>query len=112
MTTTIFVYGTLLKGLSRNSVLKDSEFLGLALCKGTLLDLGSFPGMISGQKDVVIGEVYKLSDYKTLETLDKIEGYNENNKLDSLYTRENVQVPKREHLDNAWVVFVLQTYQS
>jgi gamma-glutamylcyclotransferase (GGCT)/AIG2-like uncharacterized protein YtfP len=92
MTTTIFVYGTLLKGLSRNSVLKDSEFLGLALCKGTLLDLGSFPGMISGQKDVVIGEVYKLSDYKTLETLDKIEGYNENNKLDSLYTRENVQV--------------------
>lgn len=91
MNKTIFVYGTLLKGLSRNSVLKDSEFLGLAYCQGTLINLGSFPGLITGE-DNVIGELYKLSDNKILEILDQIEGFNKDDKSASMYLRENMRV--------------------
>jgi gamma-glutamylcyclotransferase (GGCT)/AIG2-like uncharacterized protein YtfP len=43
----LFVYGTLKRGGSRHSLLKDCPFLGHALAKGfALYDLGAYPGMV------------------------------------------------------------------
>ncbi len=83
----IFVYGTLCRGLFRNEVLKESEYLGIAYCKGTLKDIGDFPGLIDGE-DMVIGEAYRLESSSVLDRLDQIEGYFENNEADSLYLRK------------------------
>ena len=46
MSNLIFVYGTLRWSESRNSVLSDSEYLGLfqSCPEYTMVDLGSFPG--------------------------------------------------------------------
>ena len=89
---TIFVYGTLLRGLERASALDSSKFLGPALIKARLFDLGSYPGIAEGNDDV-IGEVYEV-DEEVLGTLDAIEGYNEESPESSLYIRRPVTARK------------------
>jgi gamma-glutamylcyclotransferase len=96
----LFVYGTLCKGLSRNEVLKESEYLGFALCKGVLKDVGSFPAFINGDKDV-IGEVYRIDPDIVLPILDRIEGYSKNNEAGSLYLR--LDLPVRLLSTGKWV---------
>ena len=87
----LFVYGTLCRGLSRNDVLKKSEYLGFALCNGILKDVGSFPAFINGDKDV-IGEVYRIDPDIVLPILDRIEGYSKNDESGSLYLRRKLSV--------------------
>ena len=82
----IFVYGTFCKGLSRNSVLKDAKHLGIASCKGNLIDIGSYPALIQGDGKV-IGEIYQIDPDVILQRLDEIEGYNEHNEIGSYYVR-------------------------
>ena len=82
----IFVYGTLLKGLERNAALTSSKYLGPALIKARLFDLGSYPGIAEGNADVV-GEIYEV-DEQTLNNLDAIEGYSESAPESSLYLRK------------------------
>ena len=52
MSNLIFVYGTLRWSESRNSVLSDSEYLGLfqSCPEYTMVDLGSFPGIFKQGK--------------------------------------------------------------
>lgn len=70
----IFVYGTLKRGYHNNDLLGDSQLLGNyeTLPRWGLISLGSFPGMLPGNK-AVKGEVYVVDD-ETLERLDLLEG--------------------------------------
>lgn len=86
---TIFVYGTLLRGLGLHDALAQSDYLGLATIRGQLVDLGYYPGLISGN-DAVVGEVYRV-DSSTLQQLDHIEGYNPQNHANSHYLRQHTR---------------------
>jgi len=74
-TTTIFVYGTLLRGERNHSKLSGARFLGeVATSAGfELRDLESFPGMVKGTGSVQ-GELYVVSQ-EVLPVLDALEGH-------------------------------------
>ena len=86
----VFVYGTLLKGMSRSHSLNTSKFEGLGMIKDRLYDLGSYPGIVESNNSV-FGEIYDV-DSTTLLALDHIEGYDENYSERSLYIRREVDV--------------------
>lgn len=71
----IFVYGTLRKGQRANDMLSRCEFVGEATMSGSLLDLGSYPGMVEDMPGTVKGELYELKDDATISLLDRYEGY-------------------------------------
>jgi len=72
----LFVYGTLKKGFSRNTILKDSSFIGDATTKPsfTMIDLTYFPGILEIGNTSIYGELYEVSD-DTLQYCDVIEGH-------------------------------------
>jgi len=72
----LFVYGTLMRGMSNNDLLADSKFIAEATAEHVkLIDLGYFPGMIEGGSyDEVTGELWEVSE-ETLEQLDVLEGH-------------------------------------
>ncbi len=86
----LFVYGTLLKGLERNSLLAESEYIGQSTIQASLYDCGSFPGIKQGD-NIVHGELYEI-DENTLLVLDQVEGYLENNWDVSLFIRREIPV--------------------
>jgi len=89
----IFVYGTLLKGQKRESVLANSKYIGPAIMnQAEMFDLGAYPGITKGN-GIVIGELYDITE-KTMQIIDRIEGYNENNLADSLFIRKEVEACK------------------
>jgi gamma-glutamylcyclotransferase (GGCT)/AIG2-like uncharacterized protein YtfP len=72
----LFTYGTLMRGYGLHRLLASgAEPLGAGSVRGTLLDLGDFPGLVDGAGRV-IGEVYRLDDPELLAVLDRAEGYN------------------------------------
>jgi gamma-glutamylaminecyclotransferase len=75
----VFVYGTLRKGFWNHHLLKDSKYLGTFRedIKMDMVDLGAFPGLVPYNGDFsfyVTVEAYEI-DNKTLERLDRLEGY-------------------------------------
>ena len=100
MKTLLFVYGTLCRGLPRNHVLSDCEYLGPALTQGTLTDLGQYPAMTPGD-GTVIGEVYHINGEDTLARLDEIEGFKEDIINESLYERQ--KQPVRLFSTGEWI---------
>jgi len=72
----IFLYGTLRRGGSRD-VLKFYEgaaFVSVARLRGTLYDLGNYPGLIlDDEADFVIGELFDVT-VQALAGLDEWEG--------------------------------------
>ena len=80
----VFVYGTLRKEEGLNHILEDSNFLGTTTVKGTLIDLGAYPGLILTNTQEITGEVYEV-DESTLDRLDQVEG------CPHLYRREALQ---------------------
>lgn len=87
---TLFVYGTLLRGLSRAQVLRSARFLGPGLAEGRIFDLGEYPGLVSGKGEVV-GELWHV-DTDTLRRLDRIEDYDPRDPSGSLYRRIGTRV--------------------
>lgn len=88
----IFVYGTLMRGECRFSVLAKHglKCILLAETPGRLLDLGSFPGMLApnAADQWVQGEFVRLRDIgSALKQLDAIEGFRGFGQPDSLYRR-------------------------
>lgn len=81
----VFVYGTLLRGMSRAHAMDEARFLGLGEIAGCLYDLGSYPGLVEG-KGRIMGELYDV-DEVTLESLDRIEGFKTDEPAFSLYIR-------------------------
>lgn len=87
----LFVYGTLLRGLSRAQVLHGARFLGPALVEGQLFDLGRYPGLRPG-RGLVVGEIWDV-DAATLRRIDRIEDFDPSDPSGSLYQR--VEIPAR-----------------
>jgi gamma-glutamylcyclotransferase (GGCT)/AIG2-like uncharacterized protein YtfP len=83
----VFVYGTLRRG-SAGAMPKrfpKSKFIADAKVKGSLYDLGSFPGLLLNDRDaLVIGEVYEV-DSETLNDLDDFEASSD-------YLRKQIEI--------------------
>jgi gamma-glutamylcyclotransferase (GGCT)/AIG2-like uncharacterized protein YtfP len=79
------VYGTLKRGNGNHYLLKNSEFLGRGKVLGTLYDMG-LPGYKREGSYTVHGELFRVND-ETLQRLDRLEGYREQNPSTSLYNR-------------------------
>lgn len=94
----LFVYGTLKKQHSRNHVLGAAEFLGeiKTIPKYTMINLGSFPGVLEYGNDVLSGELYIVEE-NLLELCDLIEGH------PNFYTRKPIFLEKNT---NAWAYFL------
>lgn len=79
LVTGLFVYGTLLRGGSRHGELDrcgGASSTVPATSTGTLLDCGSFPGMVPGGEGTVHGELIDLRDLSlALTHLDGVEGF-------------------------------------
>jgi gamma-glutamylcyclotransferase (GGCT)/AIG2-like uncharacterized protein YtfP len=93
--TSVFVYGTLLRGECNHRCLRGADFLGETRTKPEyeLVDLGPYPAMIVNGKTSVVGEVYKV-DVETLHRLDMLEG------CPGYYRRDEIE------LDNGGTAFV------
>lgn len=73
----ISVFGSLRKNLHNNYILDNAEYLGITKTAPifTMLDFGSYPGLLhTGNTEVEI-EVYKVMDDITWKRLDMLEGY-------------------------------------
>jgi len=102
------VYGSLRKGHGLSDLPEElSDLLvdgGACEIKGTLYDLGDYPGLRPG-KSTVVGELYKVSDRdkdnRAFRLMDEYERYHAANKRDSLYLRQLVRL---QHPDiDAWL---------
>jgi len=87
MTELVFVYGTLKKGYGNHRVMEKAGGVLVEPEARTepyysMVNLGSFPGVVAHGKTAIKGEVYKVEE---LQWLDYLEGY------PSFYNR--VQVP-------------------
>jgi gamma-glutamylcyclotransferase (GGCT)/AIG2-like uncharacterized protein YtfP len=83
----VFVYGTLRRGGagSMSNRFPDSKFIAEAVVKGSLYDLGAYPGLLLTESNsTVTGEVYEVDD-ETLKRLDDFEAT-------SNYLRKQVDV--------------------
>ena len=52
-----------------------ATYVGAGRVRGTLLDLGAYPGLVAG-RGAVSGEVYRLDAPELLPDVDREEGYN------------------------------------
>ena len=74
--------------MCRAQLLARREFLGPAIIKARLYDLGDYPG-IKNEPGEVVGELYSVSK-ETLRQLDKVEGY-EKGDQNCLFVRATVE---------------------
>lgn len=96
----VFVYGSLKQGFHNFRLLHDAPFIGVDKTKGTLLDLGSFPGLLAEGQTTIHGEVYEV-DGRSLARLDRLEGHPDFYKRE-FHTLESGQ--------QAWVYFINEGY--
>ena len=99
--TSIFVYGTLRTGealadvIARHDPLEEGKGVVRGTVRGTLLDLGEYPGLVleGGPTSRVRGEVFTFLDLEpVLEELDAIEEFHGYGREGSLYRRAIVRV--------------------
>jgi gamma-glutamylcyclotransferase (GGCT)/AIG2-like uncharacterized protein YtfP len=93
----VFVYGTLRRGCTRAMSIRfpKSQFIAHAKVRGSLYDLGAFPGLILEQSNsLVTGEVYEVDD-EILNELDNFEA-------SSNYRRKQVEVSIGTHRRMCW----------
>ena len=94
----VFVYGTLRRGCAGAMSIRfpKSKFIADAKVKGSLYDLGAYPGLLLNESDsLVIGEVYEVND-ETLTNLDDFEA-------SSHYWRKQVQISFGTNRRRCWV---------
>ncbi len=86
-TTRIFTYGTLMTGQPNHRLLARAKWIGSARTEPRfdLVDLGPFPGLMSGGTTSVLGEIYEV-DRETLAALDRLEGH------PSFYERKTIRL--------------------
>ncbi len=98
MNNKLFVYGTLMNDVESNIArfLRDnSQFLGIGYAKGTLYDLGFYPGFVPNEKldSRVTGHVFELKNAaQTLPVLDKYEAVGEQFSNYEEYVRQEVAI--------------------
>ena len=89
----LFVYGTLREKGSNGWRMKSAPLIGEGWVYGILLDIGSFPGLILGGTEKVIGEVRQIQ-VRDLPALDAYE--------DDAYRRIRLQVKLPDRTLEAW----------
>lgn len=85
----LFVYGSLLRGMSLSSYMEGTKFLGPAYVKADLFYLGFYPGIIKGNQ-IVFGELYEVNE-KQLPVIDEVEDYIELDNERSAYLRKPIK---------------------
>ncbi len=97
---TIFVYGSLLRGLGNHYRLDGQEFLGAAKVSGfDMVDLGAYPGIVDGSGEIV-GELFSVNDWG-LDSLDQLEGH------PNFYKRRRVNAVMADDGDRTCWIYVL-----
>ena len=94
----VFVYGSLRRGNAGAMSVRfpDATYVGAGKVRGSLYDLGAYPGLVlDGAASVVAGEVYEVDD-DTLSRLDKFE-------LTSDYNRKQVEVEHGSERMDCWI---------
>lgn len=107
----LFVYGTLRKpvGHPRYQLLERSaHYLGEGIFQGKLFMVKEFPGAVESKNpgDRVKGGLYRLSDpEKIFKKLDRYEGYQPENRTESLFIRSKqvVTLPEDGEEIKAWI---------
>ena len=105
----LLLYGS----LCRNQ--KDHETLGLnyalefideCILKGALYDLGEYPGLVPGDREVK-AELYRVKDISVLSRLDEFEECDRMKPTESRYRRTTVQVDCKHYYEkvDAWIFF-------
>jgi gamma-glutamylcyclotransferase (GGCT)/AIG2-like uncharacterized protein YtfP len=92
----LFVYGTLLSGLSNHHHMQGASCLGPAVIQGALFDLGDYPALlVAGQLaeplGPVHGELYKI-DAAHWHHLDVLEELDPESIENSMYLRKTAEV--------------------
>ncbi len=72
---------------------KALQPLGSREIRGSLYDLGEYPGLVLGP-GVVVAELFKISDRSVLLRLDEFEEYNHAKPEQSLFRRTTLQLPR------------------
>lgn len=95
----IFVYGTLRRGNGARAMsvrFPDSKFIAEATVRGSLYDLGRYPGLLLDESNsLVTGEVYEVDD-ELLKTLDDFEA-------SSSYFRKQVEISLGTDKRRCWI---------
>jgi gamma-glutamylaminecyclotransferase len=70
----VFVYGTLRRGQTAHHLLRGARFIDTARTEPeyTLLDMGTYPALVSGGETAVLGEIYEI-EADALAELDRYE---------------------------------------
>lgn len=88
----VFVYGTLRRGaVNEASSFVGAEFVSESKIKGSIYDLGWYPGLKLDDLSEVEGDIFKVNQYQ-LERLDSYEG------CPSLYSRRRVETLRGEEV--------------
>lgn len=86
MTKHIFVYGTLMSSFGMNRLFEGTaNKVGKDTIRGSMFDIGSFPGIKLDDAGTVQGELYEITEPSVLGRLDAYEGEG------SLYMRRVVE---------------------
>jgi len=96
----LFVYGTLLSGLSNHHHMAGSTFLGEASVQAALFDMGEYPalcvqGALAKPLGLVLGELYKI-EAEQWQGLDELEQVDPDSQENSMYLRVPIQVQWRQ----------------
>lgn len=94
----VFAYGTLRRGGAgaMSTRFPSSKFIAEATVRGSLYDLGAYPGLLLNEADsLVTGEVYEVDD-ETLNKLDEFEAT-------SHYLRQQVEISLNNEKRKCWV---------
>jgi len=97
MPTHLFIYGTLHPDRAPAEIAPVARRLtriGPGTIRGTLLDLGEYPGAILDEvaPTLIPGEVFLIPDAETLAALDAYEDYRPHDPASSLFLREKAVV--------------------
>lgn len=84
----LFVYGSLLRGMSLSSYMEGTKFLGPAYVRAEMFYLGFYPGIIKGNQ-LVFGELYEVSE-EQIPKIDEVEDYIELDNERSAYLRRPI----------------------
>jgi gamma-glutamylcyclotransferase (GGCT)/AIG2-like uncharacterized protein YtfP len=105
MTHLLFVYGTLLQpgnGLAQY-LISNSTYLNTGYIKGTLYDIGEYPGLVIHEDSgLVHGSIYEIDD-QTLKQIDNYEGYGPDQDEPNLYIRVMQPVQTINGVTEAWI---------
>lgn len=102
----VFVYGSLKKNFGNHVLLQHSNFIGEGITNEpqfTMVNLGSFPGVLIDGNGYISGEVYEINQ-PTLVRLDILEGEG------NFYSRRKINVKVNNEIHECFIYVLLRNY--